>query len=126
MRVSNPYGAAYAPERYSVFRRRFGRSSRCVKHIQHGVQHEKELESIRRGEEVAEAIRQYMLFTNGKLPDSMEKLLDERNAKWIPVIEKNIALTPSFIAVGAGHLGGKKGVLNLLRKKGYKLTPIKI
>lgn len=57
---------------------------------------------------------------------SREKLLDERNTKWIPVIEKNIALTPSFIAVGAGHLGGKKGVINLLRKKGYKLTPIKI
>jgi uncharacterized protein len=57
---------------------------------------------------------------------SKEKLLDERNAKWVPVIEKNIALTPSFIAVGAGHLGGEKGVINLLRKKGYKLTPIKI
>ena len=58
--------------------------------------------------------------------DFQEKLLNERNAKWIPVIEKNIALTPSFIAVGGGHLGGEKGVINLLRKKGYKLTPIKL
>ncbi len=57
---------------------------------------------------------------------STEKLLDERNAKWIPVIEKNITEKPSFIAVGGGHLGGKKGVINLLRKKGYKLTPIKL
>ena len=53
------------------------------------------------------------------------KLLDERNSNWIPIIEKKIRLTPSFIAVGSGHLGGKKGVVNLLRAKGYKLKPIK-
>ena len=57
---------------------------------------------------------------------SQEKLLDERNANWIPVIEKNIAIKPSFIGVGGGHLGGVKGVVNLLRAKGYKLTPIKL
>ncbi len=56
----------------------------------------------------------------------LEKLLVERNAAWIPVIEKNIKVTPSFIGVGSAHLGGKKGVLNLLRSKGYKLTPIKL
>ena len=56
---------------------------------------------------------------------SQEKMLDIRNAKWIPVIEKNIAEKPSFIAVGGGHLGGEKGVVNLLRAKGYKLKPIK-
>jgi uncharacterized protein len=58
--------------------------------------------------------------------ESKAKLLDERNAKWIPVIEKNIAQSPVFIAVGGGHLGGEKGVINLLRKKGYTLTPIKL
>lgn len=57
---------------------------------------------------------------------SQAKMLDERNNNWIPVIEKNIAVTPSFIGVGSGHLGGKKGVVNLLRTKGYKVTPIKL
>ncbi len=57
---------------------------------------------------------------------SLEKLLDERNENWIPVIEKNIRVAPSFIGVGSGHLGGKKGVVNLLRAKGYKLKPIKL
>ncbi|MGI9034945.1 MAG: TraB/GumN family protein [Pyrinomonadaceae bacterium] len=56
---------------------------------------------------------------------SQVKLLDERNASWIPVIEKNIAEEPLFIAVGAGHLGGEKGVINLLRARGYKVTPIR-
>lgn len=44
--------------------------------VQQGVQREKELEAIRRGEEVAEAIRQYVMFYQGKLPQSMDDLLE--------------------------------------------------
>ena len=45
--------------------------------IQHEIQREKELESIRRGEEVAEAIRQYVEFYRGaRLPNSMDDLLE--------------------------------------------------
>ena len=44
--------------------------------VQLEVQREKELESIRRGEEIAEAIRQYVAFHNGKLPESMDDLLE--------------------------------------------------
>jgi type II secretory pathway pseudopilin PulG len=41
------------------------------------VQREKELESIRRGEEIAEAIRQYVEYYQGrKLPNSMDDLLE--------------------------------------------------
>ncbi len=56
---------------------------------------------------------------------SQASFLDDRNTKWIPVIEKNISATPTFIGVGAAHLGGKNGVVNLLRAKGYTLTPIR-
>jgi uncharacterized protein YbaP (TraB family) len=31
-----------------------------------------------------------------------------------------------FAAIGAGHLGGKKGVLRLLKKKGFTVKPIKM
>jgi len=55
-----------------------------------------------------------------------KNLLDDRNAAWISKIESNIKITPSFIAVGAGHLGGPKGVISLLRTKGYKVTPIRL
>ncbi len=45
--------------------------------IQQSVQREKELESIRRGEEIAEAIQQYVDFYQGaKLPESMDDLLE--------------------------------------------------
>src|SRR5688500_14146878 len=41
------------------------------------VQREKELEQIRRGEEVADAIKQYVMFYRGaKLPTSMDDLLE--------------------------------------------------
>ena len=45
--------------------------------IQHSVQREKEMEAIARGEEVADAIRQYVTFYNGqRLPESMDDLLE--------------------------------------------------
>ena len=41
-------------------------------------------------------------------------------------IEKAIREKTTFIAVGGGHLGGEKGVLNLLRKQGYTIEAIKL
>lgn len=51
-------------------------------------------------------------------------LLDNRNRDWIPKIEEIIRESPSFIAVGAAHLPGETGVIHLLKKEGYTLTPI--
>ncbi len=53
-----------------------------------------------------------------------EEMLDNRNQRWIPIIEKNIKEKSTFFAVGAGHLGGEKGVLALLRKQGYKVSHV--
>lgn len=53
-----------------------------------------------------------------------EALFTERNKKWLPVMEKAAKAKATFFAVGAGHLTGENGVLELLRKKGYTLTPM--
>lgn len=53
-----------------------------------------------------------------------KELLHKRNQNWIPLIEKEIVTQSTFFAVGAGHLAGKKGVIYLLRKSGYTVTPI--
>jgi uncharacterized protein YbaP (TraB family) len=58
--------------------------------------------------------------------DFASRLLDDRNIDWIPKMRKAMSEKPTFFAVGAGHLGGKKGVVKLLRSKGYKLTPIRL
>lgn len=59
--------------------------------VQQGVQREKEIEAIRRGEEVAEAIRQYVVFYQGKLPTSMDDLLEG-----IPAGTKKTTNTATF------------------------------
>lgn len=52
-------------------------------------------------------------------------LLEKRNQNWIPVIEKAAQTKPTFFAFGAGHLGGEKGVIALLRKQGYTVKAVK-
>lgn len=54
-----------------------------------------------------------------------DKLLTQRNINWIPLIIEGAKKEPTFYAVGAGHLGGPQGVVNLLRKAGIKMTPVK-
>ncbi len=52
-------------------------------------------------------------------------LLYNRNRNWIPVMEKFMQKNSMFFAVGAAHLLGDYGVIALLRKRGYVLTPVK-
>lgn len=55
----------------------------------------------------------------------MNDLIFNRNSDWakkIPAIVKN---SPTLFVVGAGHLGGEKGVINLLRKAGFKVEGVK-
>lgn len=53
-----------------------------------------------------------------------ELFLYGRNKKWIPKIKAEIADKQCFIAVGAAHLFGEGGVIDLLRKEGYTVTAI--
>jgi uncharacterized protein YbaP (TraB family) len=52
-------------------------------------------------------------------------LLYNRNANWAKKLEGLLTDKSLVIAVGAGHLPGEKGVINLLRKAGYKVEPVK-
>ena len=62
----------------------------------------------------------------GVLAEEQASFLDSRNKNWVPQIKELIADKKTFIAVGAGHLGGPNGVLRLLEKEGYTLTPVKL
>jgi uncharacterized protein YbaP (TraB family) len=52
-------------------------------------------------------------------------LVTNRNKKMAERIGAFIKLQPVFIAVGALHLPGALGVIELLRQQGYKVEPIK-
>jgi uncharacterized protein YbaP (TraB family) len=53
-----------------------------------------------------------------------EAFLLKRNQNWIPRIEKMSAQQSVFYAVGAAHLAGESGIIQLLRKKGYTVKAI--
>ncbi len=59
------------------------------------------------------------------MADYEDLLLFNRNRNWIPVMAKMMQEGTIFFAVGAGHLGGPQGVVNLLREQGYQLKPLK-
>jgi uncharacterized protein YbaP (TraB family) len=57
--------------------------------------------------------------------DFADLLLYDRNMNWAKKLEGLMAKNSLVVAVGAGHLPGERGVLNLLRKAGYKVEPVK-
>jgi hypothetical protein len=52
------------------------------------------------------------------------EMLDKRNANWVQNLPQIVKEQSAFIAVGAAHLAGDLGVINLLRKAGYTVKPI--
>ena len=58
------------------------------------------------------------------IAEHQEKFLDNRNKNWIPKIGEYAKEQPTFFGVGAGHLAGDNGVINLLRKAGYSVTAV--
>ncbi len=70
----------------------------------------------------------HSLIANGS-DDFMKKydnvLLDGRNRNWIKPMKSEMSNQPTFFAVGAGHLPGKNGVIALLRKEGFQVSPLK-
>jgi uncharacterized protein len=62
----------------------------------------------------------------GTINKHEQTLLINRNKNWISKIEDLTSKSSVFIAVGAAHLIGKHGLIELLKQKGYILTPVKI
>lgn len=58
-------------------------------------------------------------------PEEDDQLIYSRNANWIKLMPQIMKDKPTFFAVGAGHLPGDKGVLQLLRNAGYTIEGVK-
>lgn len=59
------------------------------------------------------------------MDEYMDLLLYGRNRRWVEQMPDIMKQRCTLFAVGAGHLPGEQGVINLLRKKGYRVTPMK-
>ena len=55
---------------------------------------------------------------------SRECLLEARNARWVGQLETLFQDGPSFVAVGAVHLVGPGGLLEALRRDGYRIEEV--
>ena len=64
-------------------------------------------------------------------PELLQCMYIERNLAWLPLIEKQMSDahkngSRAFFSFGAGHLGGDKGIIDLLQKKGYRVYQIEV
>jgi uncharacterized protein len=59
-----------------------------------------------------------------ELTGNTDAMFKDRNVKWAKVLPGLMASGSQFIAVGAGHLPGENGVISLLQKQGYSVTPV--
>jgi uncharacterized protein YbaP (TraB family) len=58
-------------------------------------------------------------------PGFYQAVLYARNARWLPPVERALGQGDAFIAVGAAHLLGNDGLLQQLRKRGYRVERVR-
>ncbi len=70
-------------------------------------------------------LEEMLLKSDPSISNYTDVLLYNRNRNWVAKLKDLLPENPLLIAVGAGHLPGKEGCIDLLRKEGYKVTPVK-
>jgi len=69
-------------------------------------------------------LEKLMMKTDMGIGNFTEVLLFSRNRNWVAKLKNLMPQKSLLVAVGAGHLPGEKGVISLLRKAGYTVTPL--
>ena len=69
------------------------------------------------------AVERHLLVGMRDYPEIHQKIIDDRNRRWLPQIESLLAARDdnAMIVVGAAHLVGKNGVIELLKARGYSV-----
>jgi uncharacterized protein YbaP (TraB family) len=96
---------------------------KMIENWNEGKQELKQLMSDYKNQDV-EAMFEDMAKSKTMDAEFENDLLVTRNQNWIPKIQKITKEKPTFFAVGAGHLGGKKGVIALLRESGFTVKAV--
>ena len=69
-------------------------------------------------------LEELMIDSDAAMASFTDILLYHRNRNWVAKLKTLLPAKSLVIAVGAGHLPGEKGLINLLRKEGYTVTPV--
>lgn len=70
------------------------------------------------------ALSKLMESLSEDLTGNTDHMLKDRNHNWIKVLPALMKSGSQFTAVGAGHLPGQDGLITLLQKEGYTVTPV--
>lgn len=60
----------------------------------------------------------------GNTEKELDKFIFSRNRNWAELLKNILPKKSTFIVVGAGHLPGEEGLINLLRNQGYTVEPV--
>ncbi len=71
-----------------------------------------------------EKLQQLTMQDESGVSTHLDMLLYNRNNNWVKEMRSIMKQKSTLFAVGAGHLGGDNGVLDLLRKQGFNTRPI--
>jgi uncharacterized protein YbaP (TraB family) len=70
-------------------------------------------------------VEELLLAGMREYPEVHQKIIVDRNRRWLPEIERIIERGESaLVVVGAAHLVGKDGVIELLKQRGYKVEQL--
>ncbi len=107
---------AYADMAKEKVRKRQDTDGESVPDIEKKIQ-----DAYRRGDlDMLDSLEKYTFNS----PAYLEKFLYKRNEIQAHSIDTILKHNSLFVGVGAAHLPGNRGVIELLRKKGYKLRPV--
>lgn len=70
-------------------------------------------------------LEEWLLAGMREFPAVHEKMIVERNRRWLPQMEQLIARGGNaMVVVGAAHLVGREGVIELLKQRGYTVEQL--
>lgn len=97
-----------------------------VDNANQGAGEDKELEEMMDAykSQNLQKLEEIMMKTDMGIGNFTEVLLHNRNRNWVAKLKNILPDKSLLIAVGAGHLPGNLGVISLLRKAGYTVTPV--
>ena len=75
-------------------------------------------------EQDLDKIHEEILKATNRSEKFQEVYYYSRNKLWTGKIHDLISMDPAFIVIGAAHLSGERGLIQLLRAKGYTMNPI--
>ncbi|MGX7668806.1 TraB/GumN family protein [Flavobacterium pedocola] len=110
-------------EQLDFFNKAFSSKAMVEQLIHYDSEYFKQLVLLYNSEDIQKI---YEMTIEPKYMDAEGKkwLLDNRNANWVAKMPELLKKESVFIAVGAAHLGGEQGVIQLLRKAGYTVQPV--